>query len=212
MMPPRHNLSGIIVFFLRYHFRPGPVEHETLSRVNLLCDPVPIQVHALQYAISHTTSWLLLCLLFTMSVDPTSIVSMIEQCVKIYDYIEAVKESSKQRQRFMQEVATLRDVLVNLQGLLRDEAFTQNRSSMAPLKVLFDPTKPFVGLIERDLAELEGKLRGAMKKNRTGWRSSWTKVVAAGMWPLDKAESEVLFVRLERHKSLVSLAMQHDVE
>ncbi len=77
-----------------------------------------------------------------MAVDPTSIVSMIEQCVKIYEYIEAVKESSKERQRFMQQVAALRDVFVNLQGLLRDEAFSQDRSSMAPLKVLFDPTKP----------------------------------------------------------------------
>ncbi|KAF8888892.1 hypothetical protein CPB85DRAFT_278567 [Mucidula mucida] len=147
-----------------------------------------------------------------MSVDPTSIISMIEQCIKIYDYIEAVRESFKERQRFMQEVAALRDVLVNLQGLLQDDAFTQNRSSMAPLKVFFDPTKPFVGLIERDLGELEGKLRGATKKDRSGWRLSWTKVVAAGMWPLDKAESEVLFIRLERHKSLISLAMQHDID
>ncbi|KAF8987240.1 hypothetical protein BDZ89DRAFT_1152664, partial [Hymenopellis radicata] len=64
-----------------------------------------------------------------MSVDPTTIVSMIEQCVKIYEYIEAVKESSEERRRFMQEVATLRDVLVILQKRLKDHAFTQNRLS-----------------------------------------------------------------------------------
>ncbi|KAF9014760.1 hypothetical protein BDZ89DRAFT_1142046 [Hymenopellis radicata] len=146
-----------------------------------------------------------------MSVDPTTIVSMIEQCVKIYEYIQAIKESSEERRRFMQEVSALRDVLVNLQGLLRDQAFTQGHSSMASLQLLFDPTKPFVELMERDLGELEEKLRGGMKKNRTGWRSLLTKMVAAGMWPLDKAESEALLARLERHKSLVSLAMQHDI-
>ncbi|KAF9032172.1 hypothetical protein BDZ89DRAFT_598028 [Hymenopellis radicata] len=147
-----------------------------------------------------------------MSVDPTTIVSMIEQCVKIYEYIEAVKESSEERRRFMQEVAALRDVLVNLQGLLRDEAFTQDRSSMAPLELLFDPTRPFVELMETDLGELEEKLRGGMKNNGTGWRSLLTKMVAAGIWPLAKAESDALFTRLERHKSLVSLALQHDVD
>ncbi|KAF9019396.1 hypothetical protein BDZ89DRAFT_1073056 [Hymenopellis radicata] len=146
-----------------------------------------------------------------MSVDPTAIVSMIEQCVKIYEYIEAVKESSEERRRFMQEVGALRDVLGNLQGLLRDQAFAQDRSSMAPLQLLFDPNKPFIELMERDLWELEQKLVGGTKKNRTRLRSLLSKMVAAGTWPLEKAESKALLARLERHKSLVSLAMQHDV-
>ncbi|KAF9011606.1 hypothetical protein BDZ89DRAFT_1143121 [Hymenopellis radicata] len=139
-----------------------------------------------------------------MSVDPTTIISMIEQCVKIYDYIEAVKESSEERRRFMQEVAALRDVLVNLQGLLRDEAFTQDRSSMAPLELLFDPTKPFIELIGKDLGNWKRSCdRLALLVDEDG--SRWNMAT-------EQAESDALFARLERHKSLISLALQHDVD
>ncbi|KAF9006821.1 hypothetical protein BDZ89DRAFT_566993 [Hymenopellis radicata] len=142
----------------------------------------------------------------TMSIDPTTIISLIEQCVKVYEYLKDVKESSYERSRFMREVSAFKGVLRDLQDQLGELA--ENRSLVTHLARLLDPKGSFATAMKRTLQDLEDKLVGGVAEDKKGLKAKITKTKAAILWTLDKSEVETLLTDIERYKSLISLALQ----
>ncbi|KAF8905873.1 hypothetical protein CPB85DRAFT_902389 [Mucidula mucida] len=143
-----------------------------------------------------------------MSFDPGSIVTLIQTCQTLYDYYRDVKQSSVERRRLLDEVASLQSALEALQKLAK----VGDPASAEQLAQLLGPSQPFYAALQKTLADVETVLRnGVPKPTAKRWKVLWGRLFAALWWTAEKAEVKALLCDLERQKSRILIALQHDI-
>ena len=126
------------------------------------------------------------------------------------DYRSAVKGSSWEVPRVLEEVRTLRSVLLTLEELA-DKAETPSsdaKSRLPTLKSLCDPDTGILIECRNELNDLNTKLTPPEWSGRTG--SKRRGLVQALTWPLKKGETEKVLASIERFKSTVDVAITTD--
>ncbi len=144
----------------------------------------------------------------TMSFDPGSIITLIQTCQTLYDYFNDVKQSSVERRRLRDEILSLQSALEALHKLVN----VDDPASTEQLAQLLDSSQPFHEALRKTLTDVEVVLRnGVPKPKAKRWKVLWGRLFAALRWTADKAEVKALLSDLERQKSRIMIALQHDM-
>ncbi|KAF8882779.1 hypothetical protein CPB85DRAFT_1442542 [Mucidula mucida] len=147
-----------------------------------------------------------------MSFDPTSIVSLIQNCKTLYDYSSDVRHSAAERCRLLDEVRSLEPELEALDRLANTPGVSGDPVSLDRLAQLLDPSQPFAKVVDGTLGRIQDVLMyGTSNPNATRFKILGKRLVAALSWTVDKAEVNLLLSDLERYKSRIGLAIQHDI-
>ncbi len=147
-----------------------------------------------------------------MSFDPTSILSLIQNCKTLYDYSADVRHSTAERRRLLDEVRSLEPELQALQRLASAPGVASDQASMDRLGQLLDPSQPFAKVVDGTLGRIKDVLTyGTSNPNATRFKILGRRLVAALSWTVAKAEVKDLLSDLERYKSRIGLAVQHDM-
>ncbi len=147
-----------------------------------------------------------------MSFDPTSIVSLIQNCKTLYDYSSDVRHSAAERCRLLDEVRSLEPELEALDRLANTPGVAGDPVSLDRLAQLLDPSQPFAKVVDGTLGRIQDVLMyGTSNPNATRFKILGKRLVAALSWTVDKAEVNLLLSDLERYKSRIGLAIQHDI-
>ncbi|KAF8882476.1 hypothetical protein CPB85DRAFT_1442613 [Mucidula mucida] len=147
-----------------------------------------------------------------MSFDPTSIISLIQNCKTLYDYFSDVKHSSAERRRLLDEVRCLEPELEALHKVATTPGVAGDRASMDRLGQLLDPSRPFAKVVDETLDRIKDVLTyGTSDPKATRFKVLGRRGAAALWWTVDKAEVKDLLSDLERYKSRIGLAIQHDM-
>lgn len=125
-----------------------------------------------------------------------SIVAVLQLSDKVVRYLGDIKDSSKDRQRLLIEIHSVTGLLYMLKERL-ERAGSETLSMIHSLNAPEGPVTQF----RQALEELVPKLLPA-----EGWR----KVGETLSWPFKKEEIIAILGRIERQKSLFSLALQND--
>ncbi|KAF8882484.1 hypothetical protein CPB85DRAFT_406069 [Mucidula mucida] len=147
-----------------------------------------------------------------MSFDPTSTISLIQNCKALYDYSADVRHSTAERRRLLDEVRSLEPELQALQRLAYTPGVAGEKASMDRLGKLLDPAQPFVKVVDETLDRIKDVLTyGTSDPKATRFKVLGRRGAAALWWTIDKAEVKDLLLDLERYKSRIGLAIQHDM-
>ena len=127
-----------------------------------------------------------------------------------YDYRSAVKDSSWEVPRVLEEVRALRSVLLTLEELA-DKAETSSsdaKSRLPAFKSLCDPDTGVLVECRTELNNLNTKLTPPEWVGPAG--SKRRGLVQALSWPLKKGETEKVLASIERFKSTINVAVATD--
>jgi hypothetical protein len=127
-----------------------------------------------------------------------SIITILELSKRVLNYLNGVKGASDDRRRLLSEVASISGLLYHLKD--RAEQTQRSYSLLKTLQSLEGPKGPLESL-DLTLKTLESKLTPA---------EGWKTVKRAIDWPFQKEEIKEILQRIERYKSLFSLALQND--
>ena len=125
-----------------------------------------------------------------------SIVQLIATTSKVIKYVDEVKDAPKERSSLASEAANLMPLLMTLKQ--RVETSSSTDPWFSSVKSLGLPGGPLAEL-QALMEELGGKLK--LRKKKLGGNL---------LWPSDQKECIALLAKIERVKSLIALAMQHD--
>ncbi|KAF8886194.1 hypothetical protein BD779DRAFT_636217 [Infundibulicybe gibba] len=136
-----------------------------------------------------------------------TVVSAADLAVKVVGYIQAVKGAKEDRRRLLPEISALGALLQVLRGRLGDSTTNGAGGSFSSRLVMAG--------IEAPLRECEGALRDTVTRLErlvldvnTGKSFSFTERMRDIRWPFRQEEIGTMLDRIERLKSLVSLAFQ----
>jgi hypothetical protein len=127
-----------------------------------------------------------------------SIIAVIQLSGTVIEYLNGVKAASEDRQRLLNEVASISGFLHILKD--RAEQSQQGNSWSSTLKSLDGPKGP-LAQFKIALERLTSKLAPVVGLRKAG---------KAITWPFQKEEIKELLATIERLKSLFSLALQND--
>lgn len=126
-----------------------------------------------------------------------------------YNYSRAVKSSSWELPRIIEELKSLREALENLESIAEQAESSDpvTGSQLPALKLLCRPE----GVLTVCLTELEAlknKLAPPRWSYNMGVRGK--AMVQALRWPLEEAETKMIFEKIGRAKSILALAITAD--
>ena len=125
-----------------------------------------------------------------------SIVQLIETTSKVIKYVNEVNDAPKEKLSLASEAANLVPLLMTLKQRAETSSSTDPWfSSVKSLGLSGGPLAELQALME----QLGGKLK--LRKKKLGGNL---------LWPSDQKECIALLAKIERVKSLIALAMQHD--
>ena len=130
--------------------------------------------------------------------DAASIIAVLQLTAEVIKYLKDVKDAPKECQQCMTEASNLHNLLINLlyhlnQGKSGDPWYTAVRA----LHVENGPLDQYT----QALRQLQSRLE---------IRDGVQKVKMRLLWKFSKEEVESILTRMERLKSLVSIALQMD--
>ncbi len=158
-----------------------------------------------QRLLSHTSP-------LAMSFDPTAIISIIQNCKSLYTYAADVKHSSAERNCLLNQVHSLQPQLEALQRLANTPGVAGDQASMEQLAQLLDPSQPFAKVVNDTLGRVKDVLTfGTSNPEANRFKVLGKRGAAALWWTVNKAEVKDLLSDLERYKSQIGLALQHDM-
>ncbi|KAF8873561.1 hypothetical protein BD779DRAFT_1476941 [Infundibulicybe gibba] len=136
-----------------------------------------------------------------------TVVSAIDLTVKLVGYLQAVKGAKEDRRRLLSEISALGALLQVLHGRLGNSAISGAGGGFSNRLVIAG--------IEEPLRKCEEALRDAVERLErlvlnvsAGKSSSFAVKMKDIRWPFRQGEIRTMFDRIERLKSLVSLAFQ----
>ncbi|MCJ1282616.1 hypothetical protein MMC26_001941 [Xylographa opegraphella] len=131
--------------------------------------------------------------------DPVSVIGLVASLLQLIDvtvqtiqYINEVKDAPKQRARLAREASSLLMLLTDLR--YRVEENDESSAWFAGVRSLESP----LGIFKQDLEDIARKLRPR------------NTVRTAFGWPFEEKQINAILVKIERTKTLVSLALQKD--
>ncbi|KAF2004094.1 hypothetical protein P154DRAFT_572544 [Amniculicola lignicola CBS 123094] len=128
-----------------------------------------------------------------------SIVTLLDLAAKALSYLREVKDSPKECKSLILELSLIRGVLQSLKESLHEQAGDDWYSTILSLS---DESGPL-----RQLSQTVDDLRQRFEKQKHGGLDA---ITTALKWPFEKKAAEALLVRLERHKTLLTLALSND--
>ena len=138
--------------------------------------------------------------------DPVTAVGLAASAIQLIDAttttlrcLNEIKNAPKERARLAMEITSLLSVLTSLR--YRVEECKPNGSWFAAVR--------FLGVKNGPLDQLASTINDLQIKLGAG--DGLLKIKHALFWPLTKNDVQDLFVRVERIKSLISLAFQEDL-
>jgi hypothetical protein len=127
-----------------------------------------------------------------------------------YDYSSAVKGSSWESVKVLDEVRGLRNVLESLEPLVRQET-SQNSNVESRLPSLRLLCAPGTGVLSKCLVELTGLEKKLLPPGWSGPPGSKRRaLIQASGWPLKKGSVEKILANIGRLKETISLALTAD--
>jgi hypothetical protein len=127
----------------------------------------------------------------------TSIVAILQLTAKVINYLNDVKDASKDCARFAIEAANLYNLLVELKYRLVEECNDAWYRSVQALGVENGPLDQY----KHALMKLQTKISSD---------SGLKKIGNALLWTFNKEEVNGLMLRVERLKSLIQIALEMD--
>ena len=125
-----------------------------------------------------------------------SIVTVLQLSTKVVEYLSTIKDASEDRQRLLAEIYSS----IGLLYMLKEQSQRAGPERIATTQSLGAPGGP-VEQFHHALEELVPKLFPVKGLKKAG------KVLS---WPFKKEEIMAILRRIERQKSLFSLALQND--
>jgi hypothetical protein len=143
-----------------------------------------------------------------------SIIAVLQVTSKIisicYDYTSAVKNSSSELSRVIEEIKDLRNVLETLEQLAR-KAESSDPAAGVQLPALQLLSEPEGGPLAKCLAELEALKQKLTPQSLNGQAKSKRKALLEALgWPLKEKETEKILRNIERFKTTLALATTAD--
>jgi len=124
-----------------------------------------------------------------------------------YDYSSALKGSSWELLKVIDEVRDLRNVLESVERLARqDESSNSAEPRLPSLRLLCKPDTGLLPQCLRELNDLDKKLRPPNYPSGSKRRA----LVQASGWPLKKGAVEKTLINIGRLKSTLALALTAD--
>jgi hypothetical protein len=124
-----------------------------------------------------------------------------------YDYSSALKGSSWELLKVIDEVRDLRNILETLERLARQEESSISAKARLPsLRLLCEPNTGLLVQCLRELNELDRKLRPPDYLSGSKRRA----LIQASGWPLKKGAVEKTLVNIGRLKATLTLAITAD--
>jgi hypothetical protein len=124
-----------------------------------------------------------------------------------YDYSSAVKGSSWELLKIIDEVRDLRNVLETLERLARQEESSNSAKGRLPsLRLLCEPKTGLLAQCVMELNDLDKKLRPPGYPVGSKRRA----LIQASSWPLKKGAAEKTLVNIGRLKATLTLAITAD--
>ena len=127
-----------------------------------------------------------------------SVIAIIQLTSSIIGYLSDVKDAPKECRQCNREALNLQSLLVNLRYHLDED--TANKRWYNAVRALADPDGP-LEQYEQALKQLQSKI---MTEDRP------QRVRQMLCWRLNKAEVASILARMERLKSLVTIALEKD--
>jgi hypothetical protein len=128
-----------------------------------------------------------------------------------YDYSSAVKGSSWELPRVIEEVKSLRGVLETLEPLARKAesgADPINKTRLPTLKLLCEPEKGQLAECLKELKTLKEKLAPPSWSGQEGSKRS--ALIQALRWPLKEGDTKKTLENIGRFKATLNLAIAAD--
>lgn len=125
-----------------------------------------------------------------------SVVTLVGVTLKTVKYVNEMKDASKERQNLSKETADLLPMLTGLRNMIEDPR--RSKTSFDGVNSLVTADGPLDQLSEA-LKQLNKKV-----KAKRGIKN-FPRVL---VWPLDKEECKEVLGKIERVKSLISLALE----
>ncbi|KAF8905685.1 hypothetical protein CPB85DRAFT_1314953 [Mucidula mucida] len=147
-----------------------------------------------------------------MSFDPSSLVSLVQDCQTLDIYFNDVRPPSVARRRLLDQVLSLQLALETLQKLMNTPLIAGDPVSMEQLSRILDSPQPLAEGLRQTLADVEAVMENKTDNPKASrMKVLWRRVSAALSWKGDKAEVKDLLSDLERHQSRITLALQNDM-
>ncbi|KAI0010236.1 hypothetical protein F4779DRAFT_320493 [Xylariaceae sp. FL0662B] len=127
-----------------------------------------------------------------------SVIAVIQLTAKAVNYLNDVKNASKDQKRCAREVSNLFPLLTNLKHSIESANPTEPWFARACELAVED------GILTQYKAALERLIVKTTPKDGVG------KIGTAFRWPLNKGEVAEIFTTIERLKSLTSIALEMD--
>jgi hypothetical protein len=127
-----------------------------------------------------------------------SIIAVLELSATVLKYINDVREATEDRQRILEEVSSAHGLLHALNDLAtRADGGNEWFATLTSLNGPQGPLKEY----EKALEEIQAKFRPV---------NGVARITRRLVWPFTKKEIHDILVRVERQKSLFTIALQND--
>ncbi|KAF8873566.1 hypothetical protein BD779DRAFT_1790794 [Infundibulicybe gibba] len=136
-----------------------------------------------------------------------TVVGAINLAVKLVGYLQAVKGAKEDRRKLLPEISALGTLLQVLHGRLRNSTTNGAGGSFSNRLVMAGIEEP-LHKCEEALRGTAERLEGLVSNVGAGKSFSFAERMKDVRWPFRQGEIKAMLDRIERLKSLVSLAFQ----
>ncbi|KAK0445033.1 uncharacterized protein EV420DRAFT_981971 [Desarmillaria tabescens] len=129
----------------------------------------------------------------------SSITTLIENSLTVIKYLKDVKDAPRERDELLRELKNLNSFLLSTRDVTR-------------IQVAGDPWDPWLVVIQ-DMKELFDQLDGLILEIKKKLKASspvWKRTAGRFRWTLTKTSVENILNKIERMKTLIIIARQHD--